>query len=139
MKTLGVLGFAFALLLSAVDIEARFVQSIALIPPAPSEADSIAVRIAGWLPNSCWSMEYEARGETMHIFLYPLPVDLCAQVVLPFTIEWELGLLPPGEHRLRIVEHDPQGLEQFGLTFSVDGTVNTRKTTWGDLRLRFRD
>jgi hypothetical protein len=81
---------------------------VAAHPPNPSTADPVSIIVSGWWGSSCPAVTYEHSMVGHSITLSMTVTDLvsvppvgCLDVVTPWTITQEMGILPPGDYTVQ--------------------------------------
>jgi hypothetical protein len=126
------------------------IVSVVVEPVTPSETDAVVVKVAGSLPNACWSFNRLECGTlqgtelSIGVFvLYDESAYACAGVQVEYAVECALGTLTPGTYQVDITEHhistsfpDP---DLANIEFTVSQKpVPVRAITWGLLKRLFR-
>lgn len=114
------------------------VSTISVLPSHPSANSKITLRMQGYLNDPCWAVSGHALARNGNAFTVEIdevdqsePGFGCPQVIVPYSIDYDLGRLPAGTYAIRVVEHDPSltshGVKEHHVCFVV-----------GDSRWQFR-
>ena len=94
-----------------------YLETMQVLPPNPTSLSSIAVYLAGSLPDGCWKFTgYEVRRVEMEILveiLYEIEGGPCPDVMVPYECTARLPRLLPGMYLVTII--DPQDTKSFDL------------------------
>jgi hypothetical protein len=143
---------AISLVVAALSVtvaQAR-IAGVQVIPPRPTIADSVSVRVAGDFPDGCWSVSPVTCGPHVDgtIGISVDAVDhatvpgACPLVFVTYVDSCRYGRLPAGDYQVVFTEHhtsirDPKS-QQLVVSFSVTDATPVRPSTWGTLKLIYR-
>jgi hypothetical protein len=118
------------------------ITSIEVIPAHPEPMEPVLIRVSGSMPNGCWSLGDVGDHDFMLIDVSGPGID-CTAVIVPFTVEFELGGLAEGFHWYLIREthdslYDPgTWSEQVEFQVGNPPTANEART-WSILKALYR-
>ncbi len=131
-------------------VASAWIGSVEVIPPNPTEQDTVRVRAVGWFPDGCWSVSgfgcgWEAEDAPL-LEIYgvdvALPGEYCTMIVIPYCHECTYGLLPAGEYKVTVIEHHdslrdpPPMIREVDFEVRVDTPVS--ELSWGRIRALYR-
>jgi hypothetical protein len=127
----GVIVFEGFALLVALGSPAGAVDSIEILPPAPTPDDDVTAKIRGFFRDSCGFVEdhtvsMDGSRIDIQIITGRTPGG-CADVIVPYEVDVPLGKLASGSYALAATD-----LED---TARIDFTVGPRRGTWAGLRV----
>ncbi|MFQ6092316.1 MAG: FlgD immunoglobulin-like domain containing protein [bacterium] len=113
MRTFTVLLLSFVLVGLAVPACADWIDSIAVVPPTPSEADSIRIIVSGTF--GCLNTElvedsFSIEGQTISIEVVSQQPLLCLPALAPWQVTEEIGPLSAGHYSVVAILRDAWGV-----------------------------
>ncbi len=88
------------------------IVTIDILPANPSVGTEVTVHVGGYLTDACWSVTGHTISQSENIFTIDISANdrwepglFCAQATVPYSIDYELGMLPDGTYAVRVVEH----------------------------------
>jgi hypothetical protein len=126
------------------------IVSITVTPPSPTQQDPVSIEVAGWFPDSCWSLVSTScdslRGQDIYLNLRGLDIYVaglfCYFEVVPYRFSCDYPPLAAGDYTVHVTEYheslrDP-GPRTLEGTFEVRQSVPVLQTSWGCLRVMYR-
>ena len=116
------------------------ILEIDILPANPSVGNEVMVHVGGALPDACWSVAGYSATQSDNIITIEIsavdswiPGGSCAQVLVPYSIDHELGMLPAGTYAVRVVERGQSARFPFinndHVCFAVGGAAFTCNCT----------
>jgi hypothetical protein len=88
-----------------------YIDEITILPANPTVGSEVTVHVGGFLPDLCWTGMVYTTVQSDNIFTIEItatdswePGQTCAQALVPYSIDSELGILPAGTYAVRVVE-----------------------------------
>jgi hypothetical protein len=92
---------------SVVALGGTYLGSASITPASPTSADSVAVAISGWVPDTCHpaptgTVDVSGRNITVNLSSASAatPGMACGQVMTPFTVSVNIGRMPAGSYTI---------------------------------------
>ena len=124
------------------------VVTIDIVPPQPSEQDTVYISIAGYLPSSCWSVtstscdSITANGVWLSANFYNTGAQFCLDIVIPYELTCTVGPLAAGTYHVTVTYYTESPYYTHSTTHETDFDVTTvtpiEHTTWGRIRVLYR-
>ena len=148
-RLLGFLAVCAVVVLAPQAAKALIV-SLTVTPPNPTQHDPISIEVAGWFPDSCWSLVSTScdslRGQDIYFSLRGLDIAVagsrCYFLVVPYGFSCDYPSLAAGNYTVHVTEYhdslrDPAPQTSVG-TFEVTQSVPVSQTSWCCLRIMYR-
>lgn len=122
------------------------ITGLDVIPAHPTVGDSVSIRVAGFFPDACWSVQPAVCGWGFNIRVegidrWPNP-PYCAQVTVDYADTCRYGVLPAGNYQVVFIENGTSSRapspESRTLNFTVSDATPARRTSWGQLKIIYR-
>jgi hypothetical protein len=126
------------------------IGSVEVVPPNPTEQDSVRIRADGWFYDGCWSVSGFGCGwadpQEILFDIYGVdvagPGDCCTQIVIPYCHECDYGPLDAGHYLVTVTEYhdslrDPLP-DVWVLEFDVVPDTEVQHLSWGRIRALYR-
>ncbi len=122
-----------------------YIASMTITPPNPTDEDAVSLSVAGWLPDSCWSLgDYSVTVGPFSILVDIDSIDewlpglVCLQYVIPYGFVWEFGALAPGHYVVTVREtryslREP-GVDTATVEFDVTDSTPVEPESWGRIK-----
>ncbi len=125
------------------------IDYLRIVPPSPTDQDSITIEFAGTFFDGCWDYQYgtcerPAPG-TFLVDAYLTdswqPGDGCPMVLVPYLKQCAVGPLSPGTYTVTGTQHG-QSLNRYeyaqrSLQFTVTAFVPALPLTWSAIKTRY--
>jgi len=148
------LRIALALCIAAVlatPAQAYLSDTHQLFPPEPVEGQSVSLSTTGYMPDGCWSIDYDVDCAidgfditvTFHTVDNWQPGQACVTIVLPLEAFCTFDNLARGTYHVTVIEdrtspRNPSD-DVYEFDFVVLKGVAEEQSNWSTLKARFRE
>ena len=153
---LALVGFVAYLMVLMPATARAWIERVDVVPPHPTETDTVRISAEGYFPNLCWSLKSTSCDSVVGNGIRLSARGLhnggvwCLDAIFPYQITCTVGPLAVGSYHVTMTEYwepcprrawSPLPYECWTtreIDFDVIGVTAVQRTTWGRIRALYR-